>query len=43
MNMACFLNIGLAKNFWEEAVNMECFLINTSPRTALDRKVTLGK
>ena len=39
MNMACFLNAGLSKNFWEEAVNMTCFLINRSLRAALDRKV----
>lgn len=39
MNMACFLNAGLSKNFWEEVVNMTCFLINRSPRATLDRKV----
>ncbi|WJZ90656.1 hypothetical protein VitviT2T_009786 [Vitis vinifera] len=33
------LNVGLEKKFWTEAVNMACYLINRSPRTALDGKV----
>jgi hypothetical protein len=33
------MNIGLAKNFQVEAMNMTCFLINRSPRATLDRKV----
>ena len=33
------LNAKLAKNFWAEAVSMACFLINRSPRVALDEKV----
>ena len=33
------LNAKLAKNFWAEAVSMACFLINRSPRVALDGKV----
>ena len=34
------LNAGLAKNFWAEAVNMACYLINRSPRAALEGKVS---
>ena len=34
------LNAGLAKNFWAEAVNMACFLINRSPRARLDGRVS---
>ena len=33
------LNAKLAKNFWAEVVSMACFLINRSPRVALDGKV----
>ena len=33
------LNAKLAKNFWADAVSMACFLINRSPRVALDGKV----
>ena len=33
------LNVGLEKKFWAEVVNMACYLINRSPRAALDRKV----
>ena len=33
------LNAGLEKKFWVEAVNMACYLINRSPRAALDGKV----
>ncbi|KAL6343157.1 hypothetical protein AAG906_020946 [Vitis piasezkii] len=33
------LNVDLEKKFWPEAVNMACYLINKSPRAALDRKV----
>jgi hypothetical protein len=33
------LNIGLAKIFWVDAVSMACYLINRSPRVALDGKV----
>ena len=33
------LNAKLTKNFWAEAVSMACFLINKSPRVALDGKV----
>lgn len=33
------LKIGLAKNFWAEAVNMICFLINRSLGATLDVKV----
>ena len=32
------LNVGLEKKFWAEAVNMACYLINRSPRAALDGK-----
>ncbi|RVX19433.1 Retrovirus-related Pol polyprotein from transposon TNT 1-94 [Vitis vinifera] len=33
----------LEKKFWTEAVNMACYLINRSPRTALDGKVVEEK
>ena len=33
------LNAGLEKKFWVEAVSMACYLINRSPRAALDGKV----
>ena len=33
------LNAKLTKNFWAEAMNMACFLINRSPKVALDGKV----
>ena len=33
------LNVDLEKKFWPEAVNMACYLINKSPRAALDRRV----
>ena len=33
------LNAKLAKNFWAKAVSMACFLINRSPRVALDGKI----
>jgi transposase InsO family protein len=33
------LNARFVKNFWAEAMNMTCFLINRSPRATLDRKV----
>ena len=33
------LNAGLENKFWVEAVNMACYLINRSPRAALDGKV----
>ena len=33
------LNAKLTKNFWAEAVSMACFLIDRSPRVALDGKV----
>ena len=33
------LNAKLTKNLWAEAVSMACFLINRSPRVALDGKV----
>ena len=33
------LNAGLEKKFWAKAVNMACYLINRSPRAALDGKV----
>ena len=36
----CFrLNARLTKNFWENVVSMTYFLINRSPRVALDGKV----
>jgi transposase InsO family protein len=34
------LNAGLAKIFWVDVVSMACYLINRSPRIALDGKVT---
>jgi hypothetical protein len=34
------LNAGLAKILWADVVSMACYLINRSPRIALDRKVT---
>jgi hypothetical protein len=34
-----WLNAGLAKIFWVDAVSMACYLINKSPRAALDGKV----
>ena len=34
------LNAGLPKIFWADALSMTCFLINRSPRTTLDGKVT---
>lgn len=33
------LNVGLERQFWVEAVNMTCYLINGSQRVALNRKV----
>jgi hypothetical protein len=33
------LNTGLAKIFYTDAVSMVCYLINRSPRAALDGKV----
>ena len=33
------LNAGLEKKFWAKTVNMACYLINRSPRAALDGKV----
>ena len=33
------LNAGLPKVFWAEVVNMACYIINRSPRVALDGKV----
>ena len=33
------LNAKLTKNFWAEAVSMACFLINRSPKVALNGKV----
>jgi hypothetical protein len=33
------LNARLAKIFWADAVSMSCYLINRSPRAALDGKV----
>ncbi|KAL6314158.1 hypothetical protein AAG906_011900 [Vitis piasezkii] len=33
------LNAGLEKKFWAETVNMACYLINRSPKAALDGKV----
>ena len=37
--MCLRLNARLAKNFWANVVSMTCFLINRSPRVALDGKV----
>jgi transposase InsO family protein len=34
------LNVELLKIFWAEAVDMSCYIINRSPRVALDGKVT---
>ena len=34
------LNAELPKIFWAEAVDMACYIINRSPRVALDGKVT---
>ena len=33
------LNAGLENKFWVKAVSMACYLINRSPRAALDEKV----
>ena len=33
------LNAGLVKIFWADVVSMACYLINRSPRAALDGKV----
>ena len=33
------LNIGFAKIFWVDALNMACYLINRSLRVALDEKI----
>ncbi|KAE8658345.1 hypothetical protein F3Y22_tig00116971pilonHSYRG00233 [Hibiscus syriacus] len=33
------LNTGLFKHFWDEAVNMACYLINRLPRASLTEKV----
>ena len=33
------LNAGLAKILWANIVSMACYMINRSPRAALDRKV----
>jgi hypothetical protein len=33
------LNAGLVKNLWANAVSMACYLINMSPRVALEGKV----
>ena len=33
------LNVGLAKIFWADVMSMACYLINESPRVALDGKV----
>ena len=33
------LNARLAKIFWADAVSMACYLINRSPRAALDGKI----
>ena len=33
------LNVGLPKVFWAEVVNMACYILNRSPRAALDGKV----
>ena len=37
--MCLRLNARLAKNFWANIVSMDCFLINRSPKVALDGKV----
>ena len=34
------LNAGLPKVFWAKAVNIACYIINRSPRVALDGKVS---
>ena len=33
------MNVGLEKKVWVEAMNVACYLINKSPRAALDGKV----
>ena len=33
------LNVGLSKIFWAKAMNMACYILNRSPRAALDGKV----
>ena len=33
------LNAGLPKVLWAEAINMACYILNRSPRAALDGKV----
>ena len=34
-------NAGLSKEFWAEAVNMDCYLINRSPSIAIDLKTPI--